>query len=45
MLGLRDVLDETQVVAREWRRDANDAAIDAYYDELWIYGDQAIYDC
>lgn len=45
ILGLRDVLDEPEVVAREWQRDANDAAIEAYFNELWIYGDQQIYDC
>ena len=45
VLGLRDVLDEPATVNREWLRDANDAAIEAYFDELWIYGDQAIYDC
>jgi predicted glycosyltransferase len=45
VLGLRDVLDEPLVVAREWARDANDEAIDKFYDELWIYGDQAVYDC
>lgn len=45
ILGLRDVLDEPEVVAREWLRDANDAAIEAYFNELWIYGDQQIYDC
>lgn len=45
VLGLRDVLDEPEVVAREWQGDDNDAAIEAYYDELWIYGDRSIYDC
>ena len=45
VLGLRDVLDEPATVNREWLRDANDAAIEAYFDELWIYGDQTIYDC
>ncbi len=45
VLGLRDVLDEPATVHREWLRDANDAAIEAYFAELWIYGDQAIYDC
>lgn len=45
VLGLRDVLDEPTTVNREWLRDANDAAIEAYFDELWIYGDQSIYDC
>ncbi len=45
VLGLRDVLDEPNVVAREWVRDRYDSSIENYYDELWIYGDQAIYDC
>ena len=45
VLGLRDVLDEPQIVCQEWLRDSNDAAIEAFYDELWIYGDRAIYDC
>lgn len=45
VLGLRDVLDEPQVVAREWQRDNHEASIQAYFNELWIYGDRAIYDC
>jgi predicted glycosyltransferase len=44
VLGLRDVLDEPDVVAREWLRDRYDASIEEFYDELWIYGDRAIYD-
>lgn len=45
ILGLRDVLDEPNVVAHEWIRDRYDTSIESYYDELWIYGDRAIYDC
>ena len=45
VLGLRDVLDEPNVVAREWIRDRYDSSIESFYDELWIYGDRAIYDC
>ena len=45
VLGLRDVLDEPTTVAKEWLRDGNDDAIESYFDELWIYGDQTIYDC
>ncbi len=44
VLGLRDVLDEPHVVAREWAQEANGEAIECYFDELWIYGDRAIYD-
>ncbi len=45
VLGLRDVLDQPDIVASEWLRDSNDEAIEAFYDELWIYGDKSIYDC
>ncbi len=44
VLGLRDVLDEPPVVAREWIRDRYDASIEEFYNELWIYGDRTIYD-
>jgi len=44
VLGLRDVLDSPQTVCREWRKAANEEAIRAYYDAIWIYGDPAIYD-
>jgi predicted glycosyltransferase len=44
VLGLRDVLDEPAVVNREWKLAANDDAVERYFDELWIYGDQAVYD-
>lgn len=44
VLGLRDVLDEPEVVQREWRKRKNLPAIDWHYDEVWIYGDPAIYD-
>lgn len=38
ILGLREVLDEPEVVRREW--EANDAAswVSEYYDRIWIYG-------
>lgn len=44
VLGLRDVLDEPEVVRQEWERRKNLPAIDWHYDEVWIYGDPAIYD-
>ena len=44
VLGLRDVLDEPEVVAREWRRSGHHEAIARYYDQVWVYGDPAIYD-
>jgi predicted glycosyltransferase len=43
ILGLREVLDEPEVVRREWHLAANEAAIRAYYDTVWIYGDPQVY--
>ncbi|WP_296807400.1 glycosyltransferase [Thiocapsa sp.] len=44
VLGLRDVLDTPARVRTEWRRRMNISAIREYYDAVWIYGDQAVYD-
>ncbi len=44
VLGLREVLDETSVVAREWTRDDCDRAIAKYYDAVWVYGDPGVFD-
>ena len=43
VLGLRDVLDEAASVKREWEHRANNEAIRQYFDEIWVYGDPAIY--
>ncbi len=44
ILGLRDILDDPTSVHREWKRIANEEAIQTYYDAVWVYGDPAIYD-
>lgn len=44
VLGLRDVLDEPDVLAAEWNRKGAIAATEEFYDELWIYGLRSIYD-
>ncbi|MEH6829565.1 MAG: hypothetical protein V7661_01885 [Sulfitobacter sp.] len=44
VLGLRDVLDEPEVLAREWERKGAVKAAEAYYDEFWVYGVEDIYD-
>lgn len=44
VLGLRDVLDEPEVLAAEWARKGAVRAAEAYYDEFWVYGDEDIYD-
>jgi predicted glycosyltransferase len=44
VLGIRDVLDDPATVAREWLNAANRQIIEAYFDEIWIYGDRRVYD-
>ncbi|MEM8578799.1 MAG: hypothetical protein AAGF60_13180 [Pseudomonadota bacterium] len=44
VLGLRDVLDEADVLAAEWDRKGALAAAEAYYDEIWVYGPAQVYD-
>lgn len=44
VLGLRDVLDEPEVLAREWSRKFAVEAAEAYYDEIWVYGTRSVYD-
>jgi predicted glycosyltransferase len=38
VLGVRDVLDEPEHLAEEWRRKGHLEAIERFYDEIWIYG-------
>jgi predicted glycosyltransferase len=44
VLGLREILDEPEVARREWAEAGNDDAIGAYYDQVWVYGDPAVFD-
>ena len=44
VLGLRDVLDEPEVLAAEWERKGAIPATESFYDELWVYGQRDIYD-
>ena len=44
VLGLRDVLFSPETVRRTWATPDNLEAIRDYYDAVWIYGDQAVYD-
>ncbi len=44
VLGLREVLDDPETTRREWQIMESDAAIRAYYDAVWIYGDPRVYD-
>lgn len=44
VLGLRDVLDDPEVLAAEWARKGAIEATERYYDEIWIYGLRSIHD-
>ncbi|MHA6264541.1 glycosyltransferase family protein [Arenibacterium sp. CAU 1754] len=44
VLGLRDVLDDPEVLAAEWDRKNAIEATERFYDEIWIYGLRSIYD-
>jgi predicted glycosyltransferase len=44
VLGLRDVLDVPATARREWCAMDCDAVIREFYDRVWIYGDQRVYD-
>ncbi|MGC1503780.1 MAG: hypothetical protein WA782_06515 [Sulfitobacter sp.] len=44
VLGLRDVLDEPEVLHTEWIRKGALAAAENLYDEIWVYGVRDVYD-
>lgn len=43
VLGMREVLDNPQVAAREWDR-VPPAIVRELYDEIWVYGDATVHD-
>jgi len=44
VLGLRDVLDDVATTRREWRQSRSREAIHSLYDQVWVYGDRAVFD-
>ncbi len=38
VLGLRDVMDEPKALEEEWQRKGVYPALQAYYDDIWVYG-------
>ena len=44
VLGLRDVMDEPDALAKEWTRKRVAPALEEIYDDIWIYGLKEIYD-
>jgi len=44
VLGLRDILDEPEAVARDWARTGDLQIIRDRFHAVWVYGDAAVYD-
>ncbi|WP_106752143.1 glycosyltransferase family protein [Pannonibacter carbonis] len=42
ILGLRDVLDDPQVLQQEWDRKNVRPALEELYDEIWVYGPEGM---
>lgn len=44
VLGLRDILDDAQVIQNDWQEKNVYTYLDELYDEIWVYGNKDIYD-
>ncbi|MDQ3816891.1 MAG: hypothetical protein M3362_04250, partial [Acidobacteriota bacterium] len=44
VLGVRDILDEPERTRRVLRENGSFETIERFYDEVWIYGSQAVFD-
>lgn len=44
ILGLRDILDDDHTIRKDWRDKGVYQSLEKLYDQIWVYGEQAIYD-
>jgi predicted glycosyltransferase len=44
ILGLRDVMDDAETVRRDWAEKGVYEVLDELYSEIWVYGNQDLYD-
>ncbi|MDO4905558.1 MAG: glycosyltransferase [Lautropia sp.] len=44
VLGLRDIIDTPETVARQWQKQDNFRVVHDFFDAIWIYGDTRLYD-
>lgn len=44
ILGLRDIMDSPELLKEEWRKKNVLPLLENFYDELWVYGPQAMGD-
>ena len=43
VLGLRDILDEPELICQRWAERGHYDVIDQHYDDILIYGDEAVF--
>lgn len=43
VLGIRDILDSPDALKDEWERKGALDIAEKFYDQIWVYGDQSIY--
>lgn len=44
ILGLRDILDDSEVIIKDWQDKGVYTSLDSLYDQIWVYGNQDVYD-
>jgi predicted glycosyltransferase len=44
VLGLRDIMDDANSTIRDWNKKHIYDALEKYYSEIWVYGEQGLYD-
>jgi predicted glycosyltransferase len=44
VLGIRDILDSPELLGPEWERKGALEAAEYFYDQIWVYGDESVYD-
>jgi predicted glycosyltransferase len=44
ILGLRDIMDDAETVKADWQKKGVYDILDELYSEIWIYGNQELYD-
>lgn len=44
VLGLRDILDDEEMLREEWERKGAMRALEKLYDDIWVYGSETVCD-
>lgn len=43
VLGLRDILDDADVIRKDWQEKEVYSSLSSLYDQIWVYGNKQIY--